>query len=85
MFGGLSFMVDDKMVVAARRSGELLVRVDPARRGELLQLPGARPAVMRADRPMGPGWMTVSSEGLATPSQLEFWVKVGMDHRGSGA
>jgi TfoX N-terminal domain len=80
MFGGLSFLVDDSMVVAARRGGALLVRVDPARNDELLEVPGAGPAVMGTDRPMGPGWITVSSDGLATDEQLAFWLRVGLDH-----
>ena len=81
MFGGLSFMVDDSMVVAARREGELLVRIDPARHDDLLGIAGARPAVMGADRPMGPGWITVSAEGLTADQQLAFWVGVGLEGR----
>jgi hypothetical protein len=80
MFGGLSFLVDDSLVVAAGRGGELLVRVDPARSEELLDVPGARAAVMGADRPMGPGWITVSGEGLTTDEQLAFWLDVGLTH-----
>ena len=81
MFGGLSFMVDDSMVVAAGRNGDLLVRIDPARNDELLSVPGARPAVMGAGRrPMGPGWITVALEGLATETQLAFWTRVALEH-----
>lgn len=80
MFGGLSFMVDDSMVVAAGREGDLLVRIDPARHDELLDVPGARPAIMGADRPMGPGWISVSPDGLATDEQLVFWTRVGLEH-----
>jgi TfoX/Sxy family transcriptional regulator of competence genes len=84
MFGGLSLMVDDSMVVACRDGG-LLVRIDPARYDELLNLPGAQPAVMGADRPMGPGWITVSHEGLTTDKQLAFWTQVGLEHRAARA
>lgn len=84
MFGGLSFMVDDSLVVAAGRDGDLLVHVDPARNAELLDVAGAKPAVMGADRPMGPGWIRVSREGVTTGTQLAFWTRVGLDHRGSG-
>ena len=81
MFGGLSFMADDSMVVAAGRNGDLLVRIDPTRNDELLSLPGAKPAVMGAGRrPMGPGWITVTQEGLATEAQLAFWTHVGLEH-----
>jgi len=81
MFGGLSFMVDDSMVVAARRDGGLLVRIDPARNDELLRVPGAEPAVMGADRSMGPGWITVNHESLTTDEQLAFWIQVGLEYR----
>ena len=81
MFGGVSFMVDDSMVVAVGRDGDLLVRIDPARHDELLNVPGAMPAVMGADRPMGPGWIAVSHDGLATDEQLAFWTLVGLEHR----
>lgn len=80
MFGGLSFLVDDSMVVAARRDGDLLVRIDPARNDELLNVAGAKPAVMGADRPMGPGWITVSNDGLTADTQLAFWIHVGLEH-----
>jgi len=85
MFGRLSFMVDDRMVVAVGRDGDLLVRIDPARNDELLTVPGAKPAVMGADRPMGPGWITVSPDGLATDKQLAFWTQVGLEHRAARA
>jgi TfoX/Sxy family transcriptional regulator of competence genes len=84
MFGGLSFMVDDSMVVAARRGGDLLVRIDPARYDELLDVPGAEPAVM-GERPMGPGWITVSPDALTTPEQLMFWIDAGLEHRSAQA
>ena len=84
MFGGLSFMVDESMVVAAGRAGDLLVRIDPARHGELLDVAGAEPAVMGADRPMGPGWIRVSPDGVGTDEQLAFWVGVGLEHRDEG-
>jgi predicted DNA-binding protein (MmcQ/YjbR family) len=85
MFGGLSFMLDERMVVAADRDGGLLVRVDPDRSAELLSVAGARPAVMGADRPMGPGWITVTADGLATDEQLSHWIDVALQFHGGGA
>jgi hypothetical protein len=49
MFGGLSFMVDDSMVVAADRHGDLLVRIDPARDDELVDGPRHRRAARLLD------------------------------------
>ena len=80
MFGGLSFMVEESMVVSVGGAGDLLVRLDPARYDELLGVPGAQPAVM-GERPMGPGWIRVAPGGLAGAEQLGFWLQVGLDHR----
>ena len=85
MFGGLSFLLEDRMVVAVGRDGSLLVRIDPRRSAELLAIPAARPAVMGADRPMGPGWITVSADGLTTDRQLADWVAVALQHHGGPA
>lgn len=79
MFGGLSFLVDDNIVVAVRRDGDLLVRVDPARRGELLARPGASAAQMGA-RAMGPGWISVAPDAVATDEQLSGWITLAMEH-----
>lgn len=78
MFGGLSFMVEERMVVAVGRDGNLLVRVDPRRSDELLARPGAEPAVM-GRRSMGPGWIRVSAHGLDTDDQIAFWTGVGLE------
>ena len=80
MFGGLSFMVDERMAVAARRDGDLLVRTDPAAYDALLAR-GGEPAHMGEDRPMGRGWLTVPSARLADDAELAFWVEVGIDSR----
>jgi len=82
MFGGLAFMVHDRMAVSVGRTGSLLVRIDPGRAEELLSLPGAEPAVMGADRPMGPGWITVTAVGIATDQQLGHWIGIALQHHG---
>ena len=79
MFGGLSFMVNDKMIVNVRRTGDLLVRIDPRRSSELVAEHGARPAEMGAGRSMGPGWLDVPGELTATDEQLGFWLDVAME------
>ena len=80
MFGGLSFMVDERMAVAAGRNGDLLVRADPAMYGDLLKR-GGEPAYMGKDRPMGPGWLSVPYERIQDNAELEYWLKVGIDSR----
>ena len=82
MFGGLSFMVNDKMIVNVRRGGDLLVRVDPIRSPELVADHGARFAEMGAGRAMGPGWIDVPAELTASDNQLRFWLDVAMEFNG---
>lgn len=80
MFGGLSFMVDDRMAVAAGGDGDLLVRVDPAAYDKLLQR-GAVPAFMGTDRPMGRAWLSVPLKIIEDDAELVFWVEVGVGSR----
>jgi TfoX/Sxy family transcriptional regulator of competence genes len=84
MFGGLAFMVDDRMVVCVRQDGDLLVRAAPERADELLALDGAGPAEMGAGRPMGRSWTSVGREALASDGQLAFWIGVALDHHAHG-
>lgn len=80
MFGGLSFMVDDAMAVSASRDGTLLVRIDHARREELMDA-GGEPARMGHGRPMGHGWLTVGAPLIADDADLTKWIEVGIDAR----
>lgn len=82
MFGGLSFMVDEAMAVAAGRAGSLLVRVDPARRAELLQR-GGEPAWMGTNRPMGAGWLNVPAARIVDDAELARWIELGIGARHS--
>lgn len=72
MFGGLAFLVDGHMAVAAARSGGLLVRVDPVAAGELLALPHV--AVMEMRGRGLRGWLTVAPAGLGTHEVVAAWV-----------
>lgn len=81
MFGGVSFMVEDRMVVAAQGGGHLLVRVDPARNHELVGRPGAVQAEMGAGRSMGDGWISVSRGAITTDDELSSWIDVALGYR----
>lgn len=80
MFGARAFMVNDTMVVAAQRAGDLLVRIDPARSHELLARPGAEQAEMGAGRTMGQGWVSVAHEAIETEERLASWIDTAMDY-----
>lgn len=77
MFGGLAFMVADKLVVSVGREA-LLVRVDHERHAELVTRPGAHEAEMGAGRSMGTGWLEVAESALADDADLRFWLAEGL-------
>ena len=78
MFGGLAFLINGNMSVAASGQGGLFLRVDPEETDRLLDLPHAEPAVMRG-RAMQ-GWLRVNAEGVRTKRELERWVKRGVSY-----
>ncbi|GAA3835149.1 hypothetical protein KACC15558_13810 [Brevibacterium ammoniilyticum] len=80
MFGGRSFMVDERIAVSALKSGGLLVRVDADRHEELLDRPGAAQAEMGAGRTMGPGWIEVDAAKITEDAGLSMWVDVALKY-----
>jgi TfoX/Sxy family transcriptional regulator of competence genes len=78
MFGGLAFLVQGNMAVAASGAGGLLLRADPAESGVLVDDERVRRAVMRG-REMA-GWLRVDDEAVRTDDELARWVRVGVDY-----
>jgi TfoX/Sxy family transcriptional regulator of competence genes len=76
MFGGLAFLVEGHMSVAASGQGGLLVRVDPEETDALLAEPHAEPFEMRG-RSMQ-GWLRIAPDGTRTKRQLAPWVRRGV-------
>jgi TfoX/Sxy family transcriptional regulator of competence genes len=78
MFGGLAFLVEGNMAIAASGQGGVLVRVDPEKSDHLVDTTKAEIAVMRS-RPMT-GWLRVASTELNTKRKLERWVGLGVGY-----
>ncbi|HEV2754386.1 MAG TPA: TfoX/Sxy family protein [Actinomycetota bacterium] len=78
MFGGLAFLVDGNMAVAASGQGGIMVRVDPGESEALVGKTNAYPMEMRG-RPMG-GWLRVDAEHVRTKPQLAKWVQRGVGY-----
>jgi len=78
MFGGLAFLVDGNMAIAASGEGGLLVHVDPAESDALIAGGDANPMEMRG-RQMA-GWLRVDPDDVAGDGQLARWVDVGISH-----
>lgn len=80
MFGGRSFMVNDKMVVSARRTAVSWCESPADRHQELLERPGAEQAEMGAGRDMGPGWIEVDAASISDDEKLSSWIRVALEH-----
>jgi TfoX/Sxy family transcriptional regulator of competence genes len=76
MFGGLAFLVNGNMAIAASGQGGALVRVDPDESDTLTRTRGVALMEMRG-REMR-GWLRVESEALRTKKQLATWVQRGI-------
>ncbi|MDE3111551.1 MAG: TfoX/Sxy family protein [Chloroflexota bacterium] len=73
MFGGIAFLVNGNMAIAASAKGGLLVRADPADGDRLVASGKARPMTMRG-RAMT-GWLRVDAASVRTKAQLTTWAK----------
>jgi hypothetical protein len=78
MFGGLAFMINQHLAIAASGQGGLLVRADPARTESLIATTTATRAVM-GGRTMQ-GWLRVSSDDVRTKRLLARWVRIGREY-----
>ena len=76
MFGGLAFLVNGNMAVAASGQGGLLVRVDPTESAALVRTSDARPMEMRG-REMS-GWLRLDAAHVRTKRELSRWVARGV-------
>jgi TfoX/Sxy family transcriptional regulator of competence genes len=76
MFGGLAFLLNGNMSVAASGQGGLLVRVDPDESAALTKKDGVSVMEMRG-RQMA-GWLRVDSNAVRTKKQLAEWVDRGV-------
>lgn len=77
MFGGICYMVNDKMCVGVIKE-DMMCRVEPDREEEYLKMKGARPMDF-AGRPMK-GYVYISEEGLRSKKDMDFWVKQCLDY-----
>ena len=75
MFGGLAFLIDGNMAVAASGQGGVLVHVDPEEGASLIAKTSARPMEMRGKEMAG--WLRVDADDATTKRQLSKWVGVG--------
>ncbi|MTD54557.1 TfoX/Sxy family protein [Amycolatopsis pithecellobii] len=75
MFGGLAFLINGNMAVAASGQGGLLVRVAPEDTDTYVDDERVRPMVMRG-REMR-GWLHIDPAATRTTNEVDQWVTRG--------
>jgi TfoX/Sxy family transcriptional regulator of competence genes len=77
MFGGIAFMVDDKMCVGVMKH-RLMARIDPEKQTDLLEKEGCREMDF-ATRPMK-SMVYVDSWAIETDEELNNWLQIVLDY-----
>jgi hypothetical protein len=83
MFGGVAFMVDEKMCVGINRDkvtgvDRLMARIGPGYHSEALKRPGCREMDF-VGRPMT-GFVFVHPEGYGSDEELTFWIEKTLEY-----
>ena len=77
MFGGLCFMVNEKMCVGVEQH-RLMVRLDPAKYEDCLEKEGVLPMTFTG-KPMK-GYVFVDLDALKSKKQLEYWMNLALEY-----
>ena len=77
MFGGLCFMVNDKMCVGVEKE-RLMVRLNPEKFDEVIQKEGCTP--MDFTGKVMKGFVFVSEDVLNTKKKLEYWINMALEY-----
>jgi TfoX/Sxy family transcriptional regulator of competence genes len=78
MFGGLAFLIDGNMAVAASGQGGILLRADPNETDRLVAETDAELMVMRGKTLSG--WLRVDAQQLGAERELARWVAIGTSY-----
>lgn len=77
MFGGLCFMVNEKMCVGVEKE-RLMVRLDPAKYDEVFGKEGCKP--MDFTGKVMKGYVFVDIEALSTEKKLNYWIQLALEY-----
>jgi len=77
MFGGLCFMVNEKMCIGVEQD-RLMLRLDPAQYEEIMKKEGVTP--MDFTGKVMKGYAFVDKAVLNTKTKLEYWVNLALDY-----
>jgi hypothetical protein len=76
MFGGIAFMMNDKMCVGVDKE-DLMLRCELERTDELLSRKGARPFDLTG-KPMK-GWLLIAPEGTKSKKDFDWWIQTAVE------
>jgi TfoX/Sxy family transcriptional regulator of competence genes len=77
MFGGLCFMVNEKMCVGVEKE-RLMVRLDPAKYDEAIEKEGCNP--MDFTGRIMKGYVFVDVDALHTNKKLQYWIMQALEY-----
>ncbi len=77
MFGGLCFMVNDKMCVGVEKE-RLMIRLDPAKYDEVIEKEGCKP--MDFTGRVMKGYVFVDIAALNTNKKLGYWINFALEY-----
>ena len=77
MFGGLCFMVNEKMCVGVEQE-RLMVRLDPAKYDEVLEKEGCKP--MDFTGRIMKGYVFVDVDALTAKEKLAYWISLALEY-----
>ena len=77
MFGGLCFMVNDKMCVGVEQE-RLMVRIDPLKYDEVIEKEGCKPINFTGK--VMKGYVFVDINALNTKKKLAYWIKLALEY-----
>ena len=77
MFGGLCFMVDDKMCVGVK-ADHIMVRIDPAKFEDAMEQEGCRPMIHGTK--IMKAFLFVDENVLNTKRKLEYWINLALEY-----
>lgn len=77
MFGGLAFMVNDKMCINVGER-QLMCRFDPVQTEQLSERPGFLPMIMNGKE--FKGYCYIDPVGYESKEDFEFWINLCLDY-----
>ena len=77
MFGGLCFMVNDKMCLGVMKE-KLMLRINPATYDEMMEEEGCHP--MNFTGRSMKGIVLVDPNAIRTKKQLQYWINIALDY-----